>query len=82
MSKNKFIKPTFTRKPYNKFLYKWSPDTTRLKNNTTNESGLPTFCEAPAFSQGEDWVTTYTYQFSVINGIQHQGAYVECDYVQ
>lgn len=75
-------KKIFSRKPYNSFLYKWSPDTTSLKSKITLQNGLPTFCNALPFSQGEDWVTTYTYNFSVVNGMEHHGAYVECDYVQ
>lgn len=72
----------FTRKPYSSFLYKWSPDTSVSKNKTITETGLPEFCNATPFSQGEDWKTTYVYEYTIINGVPHHGAYVECGYVE
>ena len=79
LNKNK----TYTRKPYNSRLYKWSPQSTDKKNNNRGPNNTKFYCSAIAGSQGEDWVTTYVYDLVVdIKGIQHKYAYVECDYVK
>lgn len=75
-------KRIFTRKPYNSYLYKWSPDESLASNKTKTRSGLPTDCSAEPFSQGEDWITTYVYEFIITDGREHHLAYVECDYVK
>jgi hypothetical protein len=75
-------KQVFTRKPYTGFLYKWSPETNIIKKMTHYTTGLPTGCKAKPFSQGEDYQTTYVYDFQIINGEEHRFAYVECGYVQ
>lgn len=74
-------KQIFTRKPYVGFLYKWSPETNVIKKSNQHSSGLPTGCTAIAFTQGEDYNTTYAYDFKIINGNEKHFAYVECDYV-
>ena len=70
----------FTNKTFGAQLYKWSPlptDKPKARNNQR-----PFYCTAVAGSQGEDWITTYSYDIAVINGKQERLAYVECDYVQ
>lgn len=77
-------KQTFTRKPYNSRLYKWSPQSSdkRVKKPKGDNNGK-FYCNATAGSQGEDWITTYVYELTVDgNGFQHRYAYVACDYVQ
>ena len=76
-------KQTFTRKPFVSYLYKWSPENNVIKTpNSGNETGLPVGCTAIPFSQGQDWVTAYVYDFIVVNGQEQHLAYVECDYVR
>lgn len=75
-------KKKFSRKPYDKFLYKWSPDDDIKKNPNKSDSGKrPYFCKAKPRSQGEDWITTYVYEIVNTKGIIKRIAYVECDYV-
>ncbi len=74
-------KKIFTRKPYNSFLYKWSPETTVIKTPKIDKLKSE-FCNAVNFSQGEDWVVTYMYDLVYSNGEYHRLAYVECDYVE
>ena len=71
----------FTVKTYQSELYTWSPDTTLNKPSNGNKV-VNNFCNAIAFSQGQDWVTTYVYSIAVVNGVQQRLAYVACDYVQ
>jgi hypothetical protein len=73
---------TYVRKPYgNNQLYKWSPQPTDKKINKS--TGNPKyFCNAKPNSQGEDWITTYSYEIIVEGGTQKRIAYVECDYVK
>ncbi len=73
-------KQVFTIKTYGANLYKWSPlpsDRPKVKGNQR-----PFYCTAIAGSQGEDWITTYCYNFEVINSQQVRLAYVACDYVE
>jgi hypothetical protein len=71
----------FTRKPYDKQLYKWSPHDDVRKKKKKTAAGIPD-CTATAGSQGEDWNVTYVYQRTILKGIEHRYAYVECDYVK
>ena len=73
----------FTRKPYDKHLYKWTPQTTdkkSVKNKQVRRNGV--FCDAKPYTNGEDWVTTYVYELINDNGVQRRYAYVECNYVE
>lgn len=74
-------KKVFTQKTYGAQLYKWSPipsDKATLKNGQR-----PYYCSATPGSQGQDWVTTYSYNLQVSpSGQQERIAYVECDYVE
>ena len=73
-------KKVFTLKTHGAQLYKWSPlPSDRPKGNANQK---PFYCTAVAGSQGQDWVTTYTYNINVINGQQERLAYVACDYVE
>ena len=82
---NKYNK-IFVGKGYQAQMYKWSPGSQNLtkvnKNNHKNNGGKPFYCNATAGSQGQDWITTYVYDLTVVNSIQQHDAYVECDYVQ
>jgi hypothetical protein len=70
----------FTRKPYDKFLYKWSAQTEVSKKSKTKDQ--PFFCTAKPNTNGEDFVTTYVYDKVNENGTVKRYAYVECDYVE
>lgn len=80
LKNNIMAKQTFYLKTFSQPLYKWSPEpktiTKRPKENK------PYYCSAVAGSQGEDWVSTYCYNITVINGVQSRLAYVACDYVE
>lgn len=62
-------------------LYKWSPLPTD-KRATKVDNSRTFYCSATPRSQGEDWVVTYLYTITVIDGVQHRVGYVECDYVK
>lgn len=70
----------FVRKSSGTNLYKWSPSPNNVHKKTpTNKR--PYFCSAVPNTQGEDWITTYSYDLMVVNFEQHRIAYVQCDYV-
>lgn len=72
---------TFVRKPYDKQLYKWSPQTHDKKaKKKTAETNF--FCTAKPFTNGEDFIVTYVYEQVYINGVEHRYAYVACNYVE
>ena len=82
-------KRVFVRKGYLPQLYKWSPGCTTYVPNAANKNKAggggnvtPSFCNATAGSQGQDWITTYVYNITVVDYQQQHSAYVECDYVQ
>lgn len=77
-------KKTFQRKPADGGVkYKWSPieklpkDISQRKAKDKNR-----FCNATPSSQGEDFIVTYVYNSTFINGEEHRYAYVACDYVK
>lgn len=72
-------KKVFTLKSYGAELYTWSPIPTDKKSIKAQK---PFYCNATPNSQGQDWVTTYSYNLSVTNGVQEHLAYVECNYVE
>lgn len=64
-------------------LYKWSPgaqDKKAVKNSKSATSNY--FCTTPNGSQGNDFISTYTYVIVVVNGQAQRTAYVQCDYVK
>ena len=74
-------KPVFTVKTYGAQLYKWSPESNNKK--AVIKTQKPFYCNATPNSQGQDWITTYSYNLAVApNGQQEHLAYVACDYVQ
>ncbi len=73
-------KPVFTNKTYGAQLYKWSPLPSDKPRANTNKR--PFYCTAIPGSQGQDWITTYSYDLIVVNSQQEHSAYVECDYVE
>jgi hypothetical protein len=77
-------KRVFVDKGYNSNLYLWSPgcpDFTKKRTIGKNIAPL-IYCSATAGSQGQDWITTYVYDATIINNAQARLAYVECDYVE
>ena len=64
-------------------LYLWSPETDikKVNQNRVNISVGPS-CTATSGSQGYDNIVGYVYNLVVIDGIQKNLAYVECNYVQ
>ena len=74
----------YALKTYTPELYLWSPQRNTFKKKlvTDGSNGNPYFCSANAGSQGQDWTTSYVYNFAVINNVQEHLAYVECDYVK
>lgn len=80
-------KKVFAQKGVGSNLYLWSPQPNNFSNKKTSSNGgggnsKPFYCNATAGSQGQDWVTTYTYNLEVVDYQQAHFAYVECDYVQ
>ncbi len=64
-------------------LYLWCPDTSLDKTGGYGNGKKPTpTCTATKGSQGYDNITGYVYQMVVVNGMQQDLAYVECNYVQ
>lgn len=65
-------------------LYQWSPPPNNTSGNASIRGGGvgSYFCTATPYSQGEDWITRYVYNVTVVNGLAHRDAYVQCDYVQ
>lgn len=72
-------KKTFTLKTYGAKLYTWSPVN---GDKPINNGQRPFYCDAGAGSQGQDWITSYSYNILVINGQQQHLAYVVCDYAE
>lgn len=73
-------KPVFTQKTYGAQLYKWSPESNDKK---IVKNVKPYYCSATPNSQGQDWMSTYSYNLFVTPaGEQQKLAYVECDYVE
>ena len=73
------MKKKYTLKTYGSQLYKWSP---LPFNKNIRKDEKPFYCSATAGSQGQDWVTTYSFNILVNDGIQSRLAYVACDYVE
>jgi hypothetical protein len=74
-------KKEFTRRPHDKFLYRWSPETEITKKQKTVVAP-ETGCEATPSSQGIDNNVTYVYEVVNNNGVLSRIAYVACDYVE
>lgn len=62
-------------------LYKWTPFDDEKKANKKGQVGKY-FCTTPLGSQGNDFVTTYTYEVIIVGTSTQRLAYVQCDYVK
>lgn len=72
----------FTRRPHDKFLYRWAPDTEITKKKKKVEKVVVEGCSATAGSQGVDNDVTYVYELVNLNNVLTRIAYVACDYVE
>jgi len=73
-------KKVFTLKTYDAKLYKWSPEEFAYKKPIKEKK--PFFCNATPYSQGQDWISTYSFDLIVFKYKQERLAYVACDYVE
>lgn len=73
-------KKVFTLKTFDAKLYKWSPIPFEYKRLAKTKR--PFFCNATPFSQGQDWISTYSFDVIVVDYKQERSAYVACDYVE
>lgn len=71
LDKNK----TYTVKPYESFLYKWSPQT--HMDDAVNVGRNNEFCNAVAFKTGKDLIVTYMQKKD-----NSGDAYVACGYCE
>jgi len=63
-------------------LYKWCPDTS-VKKKAKSSGGVGNYyCTTPIGSQGDDFISTYSYVIVVITGQAVRTAYAQCDYVK
>jgi hypothetical protein len=69
-------------KTYGNYLYTWCPEAPTYSNKGKGMGDKKSYCDALPSSQGQDWICTYVYNISVLNGEQQRLAYVECDYVK
>jgi len=72
----------YALKTYGNFLYTWTPEAPTYNNKIRNRGDKNSYCNALPGTQGQDWICTYVYDISVLNGVQERLAYVECDYVK
>jgi hypothetical protein len=62
--------------------YTWCPESFQKKNISSTSDNVKYFCTAVAGTQGQDWVTTYSYNIVLSpTNTTERIAYVECDYV-
>lgn len=74
-------KQTFLLKTYGANKYKWSPESNDKPKHLHIDR--PFYCNAISGSQGQDWITTYSYTINITtDGIKEKLAYVECGYVE
>lgn len=62
-------------------LYKWSPGAPEKKAKKGRASAKY-FCVSPNGSQGNDFISNYSYVIVVVNGVAERHPYVQCDYVK
>lgn len=73
-------KSVFVRKTGGFDVYKWSPQPNDIQ--IKRQEPRPTyFCTAKAGTQGDDNLTTYSYNVIFVDGAIKKLAYVACDYV-
>ena len=61
-------------------LYKWTPFDNEKKRRLKAEEVF--FCVTPLGSQGNDFISTYSYTVVLDGGEVKRSAYVQCDYVE
>lgn len=71
----------FVNKSGNYDMYKWSPPPNTVNPKNVGRASKPYYCNARAFTDGQDWISTYSYVVYFINGEQARSPYAECDYV-
>lgn len=83
IGKQKHCQRVFVVKQYTPDLYRWSPPCNQKKVKISgNAARMPLYgCTAIAGTQGQDWVTTYTYDLLIVDYQQQRSAYMACDYV-
>ena len=75
-------KKVFIRKGVGPNLYKWSPIPNNFERKPAVGNRRAYFCDARPNTQGQDWISTYSYNIVLVNSEQHRVAYVACDYVE
>jgi hypothetical protein len=75
-------KKVFVRKGAGPNLYKWSPIPNNFERKPAVNSRRNYFCDARPNTQGQDWISTYSYNVVLVNNEQQRVAYVACDYVE
>jgi hypothetical protein len=75
-------KKVFIRKGVGPNLYKWSPIPNNFERKPVVNTRRAYFCDARPNTQGQDWITTYSYNIVLVNSAQQRVAYVACDYVE
>ena len=63
-------------------LYKWSPGAQDKRGRKSSSNTSNYFCTTTIGTQGNDFITTYSYVIVVLNGVAQREAYVQCDYVK
>jgi hypothetical protein len=63
-------------------LYKWCPGPQDKKAAKSSASMGSYYCTTPNGSQGNDFISTYSYVVMVIAGQAVRTAYVQCDYMK
>lgn len=83
IQKPRACRRVFVVKQYTPDLYRWTPPCNQKKVKTTgNPFRMANYgCTAIAGTQGQDWVTTYTYDILILGYQQQRSAYMACDYV-
>lgn len=64
------------------YVYQWQPTDDLTKRGGTGKLLDKVGCDAKAYSQGDDNITTYTYNVYLVGTVTHHLAYVACDYVK
>jgi hypothetical protein len=82
MSTKPIKRGCYSNKTYGNYLYTWCPEQPTYNKGKNNNNNNNNYCNALPGSQGQDWICTYVYDLSVVNGMQQRLAYVECDYVK
>ena len=62
-------------------LYKWSPFDSDKKGRITLNDDKVYFCSTPLGEDGNDFISTYSYNVIYLNNKLIRTAYVQCDYV-